>query len=310
MINQLCQSDPFFISCVIQSECLNKDLTLPDGVVDVVNYEISDRHSEMSETWNEYLQLTLPRINDKYAKTLLLHLSKHAESYWTPKTLKQKLQIDLELDQIQEKLVTLSEADLIDRGVADIEFRGLQDGTLNLILRNRFEKEIEQFEPPSDLKSEFKAQIENLRAKNRQLRGLLNNLSGKMAEYQLATAFRSRKHFALSVFFNNVNDNIALNIINVKERVIFQREDGKGMEIDVVAESKCGRFVLVEVKKTQTKMGLKTVSDFQEKVEIYGKLFSISLILPAFLSLGGFTEDALQFCQTQGIATACRIEVF
>ncbi len=24
----------------------------------------------------------------------------------------------------------------------------------------------------------------------------------------------------------------------------------------------------------------------------------------------GFTEEALQFCQTQGIATACRIEVF
>ncbi|MCK5523071.1 MAG: hypothetical protein KAI83_08055, partial [Thiomargarita sp.] len=42
MINQLCQSDPFFISCVIQSECSNKDLTLPDGVVEVVNYEISD----------------------------------------------------------------------------------------------------------------------------------------------------------------------------------------------------------------------------------------------------------------------------
>ena len=310
MINQLCQSDPFFISCVIQSECSNKDLTLPDGVVEVVNYEISDRHSEMSETWNEYLQLTLPRINDKYAKTLLLYLSKHAESYWTPKMLKQKLQIDLELDQIQEKLVTLSEADVIDRGVADIEFRGLQDGTLNLILRNRFEKEIEQFEPPSDLKSEFKAQIENLRAKNRQLRGLLNNLSGKMAEYQLATAFRSRKHFALSVFFNNVNDSTPLNIINVKERVIFQREDGKGMEIDVVAESKCGRFVLVEVKKTKTKMGLKTVSDFHEKVEIYGQIFSTPLILPAFLSLGGFTEEALQFCQTQGIATAHRIEVF
>ncbi|MDM8562210.1 hypothetical protein QUF54_02535, partial [Candidatus Marithioploca araucensis] len=73
-------------------------------------------------------------------------------------------------------------------------------------------------------------------------------------------------HFALSVFFNNVNDTTPLNIINVKERVIFQRDDGKGMEIDVVAESKCGRFVLVEVRKTKTKMGLKTVSDFQEKV--------------------------------------------
>jgi hypothetical protein len=51
--------------------------------------------------------------------------------------------------------VTLSEADVIERGVADIDLRGLQDGRLNLILRNRFEKEITEFEPPTDLKSSF-----------------------------------------------------------------------------------------------------------------------------------------------------------
>jgi hypothetical protein len=160
MINHLCQSDPFFISCVIQNESPNKDLTTPDGVIEVVHYEISDRYSEMSKTWNEYLQLTLSRVNDKYAKMLLLHLNKHSDSYWTPKQLKRELKIDLELSQIQQKLVTLSEADVIERGVADIDFRGLQDGTLNLILRNRFEKEINGFEP--QLKSEFQAQIENL----------------------------------------------------------------------------------------------------------------------------------------------------
>jgi hypothetical protein len=33
-------------------------------------------------------------------------------------------------------------------------------------------------------------------------------------------------------------------------------------------------------------------------------------ILPAFLSLGGLTPDALQFCQAQGIGTAYRIEHF
>jgi hypothetical protein len=44
--------------------------------------------------------------------------------------------------------------------------------------------------------------------------------------------------------------------------------------------------------------------------KLHGQIFSTPLILPAFLSLGGFTEEALQFCQTQGIATACRIEVF
>ncbi|MEN8218477.1 MAG: hypothetical protein ABFS56_19330 [Pseudomonadota bacterium] len=308
MINQLCMADPFFISCVIQSEYEDKDLTTADGVVETVNYEISYRRSEMSDTWNEYFQLTLQKVNGKYAKSLLLHLSQHADRYWTPKDIKEELDIDLSLEQIQQRLVQLSEGDLIDRGVSDIQFKGLSDGTLNLILRNRFEEEIKGFAP--DLKKDFQKQVKALTAENRKLRGLLNNLSGKLAEYQLATAFRSRKRFALSEFFANVIETSRLNIINVKERVILQREDGKGMEIDVVAESSCGRVVLVEVKKTKTKIGLTTLQDFQEKVEVYGKLFADKKILPAFLSLGGLTEDARKFCQAQGIATASKIEQF
>jgi hypothetical protein len=35
------------------------------------------------------------------------------------------------------------------------------------------------------------------------------------------------------------------------------------------SQNPCGRVVLVEVKKTQTKMGLNKVEDFQEKVEVY-----------------------------------------
>jgi hypothetical protein len=200
-INELCLSDPFFISCVIQNESGNQDLTTSAGVIDRVNYEISDRHSEMSETWNEYLQLTLKRVNDVHAKNLLLHLSKHADRYWTPRDLKEALSLELDHNQIQEKLLILSEADLIEQGVADIDFRGLQDGTLNLILRNRFEKEIQESGAPN-LKQEFHKKIEALTTKNQQLQGQLNNMSGKMAEFMLATAFRSRKRFVLTEFFS------------------------------------------------------------------------------------------------------------
>ena len=305
-INHLCMSDPFFISCVIQNEQSNQDLTTSSGVIDRVNYEISDRRSEMSGTWNEYLQLTLKRVNDKHAKNILLHLSKHADRYWTPHELKEKLHLPLEINDIQEKLLILSEADMIERGVADIDFRGLQDGTLNLILRNRYEKEIKESKPPN-LKQEFQEQIKALTTKNKKLRGQLNHLSGKMAEHLLATAFRSRKRFALSEFFPDVTETTRLNIIEVKERVILQRDDGKGMEIDVVALSSCGRVVLVEVKKTKATTGLTLVEDFQEKIQIYQQQFPEQKILPAFLSLGGFAGKALPFCQTHGIGTAERI---
>jgi hypothetical protein len=307
-INELCMSDPFFISCVIQSEYDNKELTISQGVVNTVHYEISDRNSEMSKTWNEYLQLTLQRINDKNAKNILLHLSKHAERDWTPSELKDDLHIDLEINDIQRKLVILSEADVIERGISDIDFRGLQDGTLNLILRHRFEKEIKNFVP--DIKQEFSEKVQELTLKNRKLQGKLNYYAGIVGEHLLATAFRSKKRFTLSEFFQNVVETTRLNIIEVKERIQIQREDGKAMEIDIVANSKCGRVILVEVKKTQEKMGINTVEDFQEKVDVYKTLFPEKIILPAFLSLGGFTENAKQFCETHGIATAEEIQSF
>ncbi|TGO02056.1 hypothetical protein PN36_31275 [Candidatus Thiomargarita nelsonii] len=181
MINQLCMADPFFISCVIENQYEDKDLTTADGVINTVNYEISDRRSEMSETWNEYLQLTLDKVNEKYAKSMLLHLSKHADRYWTPKDLKEELGIDLSIDQIKKRLVQLSEGDLIDRGVSDIQFKGLSDGTLNLILRNRFEEEIDGFAP--DLKDVFQKQIKTLTSENSKLRGLLYHQCERTGDY-------------------------------------------------------------------------------------------------------------------------------
>jgi hypothetical protein len=309
LINRLCMADPFFISCVIQSDYKDKDLTTLDGVVDTVDYEISDRESEMSKTWNEYIQLTLQRVDDsRDAKNMLLHLSKYTERDWTPQELKEELQLSLSLNEIQKKLVILSEADVIERGRADIDFRGLRDGTLNLILRNRFEKEIEGAAP--ELKQDFRDQIAVLKAKEQKLQGKLNQLSGKMAEHLLAIAFRRHRYFKLSDFFQDVLETIRLNIVDVRERVIIQRDDGKNLELDVVAESKCGRVILVEVKNTQTQIGLNLVETFQEKVEVYERLFPDKKILPAFLSLAGFRTDAIEYCQAQGIGTADEIPTF
>jgi len=307
-INALCMSDPFFISCVMQSEYEHRDLTTEEGVINTVNYEISDRSSEMSETWREYLDITLQRVNDLHAKNLLLHLNKYADRYWTHHELKKALSLDISPETIKQKLVILAESDMIDRGVSDIQFRGLQDGTLNLILRNRFEEEINNFIP--DLKHEFQEQIDALKKENRRLQGSLNNLSGQFAEYQLLLSFRSKKRFALSAYFSGVQDTTRLNIIDVKLRVPLQRANGKQMELDVVAQSSCGRIVVVEVKKWKDPVGTTPVEDFAEKLAVYATQVPDNTILPAFLSLGGFTEDARQLCEKHDIGTAERIAHF
>jgi hypothetical protein len=307
-LNELCFADPFFISCIIKSQVAGKDLTTTAGVIDAVNYEVANRQSQMSGTWEEYLQRTLQRINDRHAKMLLLHLSKQADRYWTPRELKEVLHLDLEIDEIQRKLVLLSKADLIDRGSSDIDFRGLQDGTLNLIIRHRFEKEINQFVP--NLKQEFHEKIAHLTTENRKLRGMLNHLSGKLAEHQLANALRGRRKVKLADFFPGAPPLAPCTFILVRERVVLQREDGKVFELDVVADSEDDRVLVVEVKKLQVKTGLALVEIFAEKVAVYQQQFPAKVVLAGFLSLGSFTEEARAFCQARGIVIAERVECF
>jgi hypothetical protein len=152
--------------------------------------------------------------------------------------------------------------------------------------------------------------LKNCKPENRSLRGKLSYYTGIVGEHLLATAFRSKKRFGLSDFFDNVTDPTELNITKVRERFPLQREDGKNMEIDIVAESNCGRVILVEVRKKKIKMGSKEMEDFWEKVEAYKLLFPEKIVLPAFLSLGDFIEEARQFCEKQGIGMATKISHF
>ena len=69
------------------------------------------------------------------------------------------LGLELSEEEIYQRLIMLVASDVIERDESDIDFRGLRDGTLKLILRNRFEKDLEGFEP--DLKEEFKRLLLN-----------------------------------------------------------------------------------------------------------------------------------------------------
>ncbi|MCB0061538.1 MAG: hypothetical protein KDE19_05470 [Caldilineaceae bacterium] len=304
-INELCLADPFFISCVILSEFGGKDLTTTEGVIDTVNFEIADRESELSKTWAEYLHLTFRRVNGPNTKSLMLFLNKHDERFWTPRELKEELSLELTEDEIFKRLVLLSESDVILRGVSDIQFRGLQDGTLNLILRKRFEEEIEGFEP--SFKGEFQQQLAALRQDRNRWRGRANHLAGMMAERMLAIELRTKKFVRLSAYFTlpaagGVEDR-ELNLLDVRERVPYQRRDGTAEELDVVAKAEDGTVLLVEVRKRQEPTGLKAVTELRDNGIDYAAQQGVP-VLCAFLSLGGFTEEAKAFCEAHAIATA------
>lgn len=307
-LNTLCKADPFFIACVMRSSYPQRDLTTIQGVVETVNYEVADRESFLSRTWEEYIDRTVTRINEKYGKHLLLHLSKYNDRYWTPRELKEALHLAEDENTIQDKLISMVRGDLIEWGSADVDFRGLQDGTLNLILRHRFEKEILQHEP--NFIHDFKAEVASLTKENRMLRGKLNHIKGQVTEFQLAVALRSRKRFRLADFFEGAIDETPLTLRDVQTRVVIQRPDGSINELDIVAHTYDNRVLLIEVKNQQEKATPEMVAAFGEKVTLFQGQQPDKTLLAAFLSLAGFTEPALVLCRQQGIAWSTELQYF
>jgi hypothetical protein len=307
-INTLCQADPFFISCVMNSRYPQRDLTTTQGVIETVNHTIANRRSFFSRTWAEYIEKTVKRINDQYGKHILLHMSKHNDRDWTARELKQVLQLKEDEITIQNKLLSLVKGDLLEQGDADIDFRGLQDGTLNLVLRHRFEKEILHHEP--DMIGDFNAEVATLTKENQTLRGKLNHIKGQLTEVQFANTLRSRKRFRLADFFAGANDDQPLNLLDVQTRVMLQRPDGGKKEVDIVAQTSDERVLLVDVKNQQEKPNHETVEDFLEKAALYQSQNPGKTLLLAFLSLGGFTEKALELCRHHGIAWTTELQYF
>ncbi|ETR64823.1 MAG: hypothetical protein OMM_15292, partial [Candidatus Magnetoglobus multicellularis str. Araruama] len=100
---------------------------------------------------------------------------------------------------VLDRLRKLEKADLIEYGVADIEFQGLKDGSLHLILRSRYGREIDDFEP--DIRVDFRKTINEMdtdlkkakKLKKNHLSGKYNALKGQVAEDQLARTFQRKK---------------------------------------------------------------------------------------------------------------------
>ena len=213
--------------------------------------------------------------------------------------------------------MNLFKADLLEEGDSDIEFKGLQDGTLYLILQNRFGAEISTF--TGDLRTDLAEKHDRLVAKLKSLQGKVNYLTGKVAEEMLATEFRNKKQILLSSYFSygkieNERETLPLQLSTVKTRFFIQADEehptpGKNLEFDVVAETESGQSLLVEMRKTQEKMGIKTVKFFWEKVLCFSRLHPNQEVFAAFFSAGSFTPEAQRFCEKQRIGTSTELSI-
>ncbi|MCP4130354.1 MAG: hypothetical protein GY754_05185 [bacterium] len=90
--------------------------------------------------------------------------------------LKEELKLKGDEDTIHRELIVLAKSELIEWHVDDHLFRGLQQGTINLVLRHRFKEDIAQNQADPGLYLSFQEQAAELQQKNEILQDKINRL--------------------------------------------------------------------------------------------------------------------------------------
>ena len=140
IINELCGGDPYFIACVFRSNCPDPDLTTPGGVARTIEFETSNERAELFRGWKDWFRRALPRINQYHGKRILVYLSRNTDVMLNATELKETLKINLELDEIKDRLEKLHDAELLRNSWS--RYGGLEDGTFYLLLQRHLEEEM------------------------------------------------------------------------------------------------------------------------------------------------------------------------
>jgi hypothetical protein len=180
-INILTQSNPYYMSTFYESEWSERDYTTFSGIVKTFANEIVDKNSELHKTWLEYINNTLHEVNDKYAKKILLMLSRNRGKEFARDEILKELDWSEDKDsELSKKLSTLIYGDLVSEGSSAYHYKGIADNVLYLIFYHKYQYEI--YHQPSDIYGELYKKIEILEKDKKSLQARLNELKGRMLE--------------------------------------------------------------------------------------------------------------------------------
>ncbi|MBF0395941.1 MAG: hypothetical protein HQK78_04165 [Desulfobacterales bacterium] len=325
-INELTQSDPYFINCLFKSDFSEKDLSTPDGVIQTLNYEVKTETSETRQTWTEYIDSTLSTVNEKNAKRILLFLSKERHRECTRKEINDYLKLNMDDTTLEKKLEALARGDLIERGNTYSHYKGIPDDILDKIFRQRYQYEIDQEIP--NFNTEMTTQIHELELKYESLQGKYNELKGRLPEFIVFREFNRiiRQKAMLNDLKNRVRqfpqDEKLEKILSEFSKKEFQNvwmnywfyiSGIFRIELDVFIEGwdeKNYWAIVFEMKNREKKSpSLNDCESYLSKIEAIkkalkentGKLIDLCAI---YLSVNGFEPDVEKWLHKNEILTA------
>jgi hypothetical protein len=303
---RITEGNPFYISAVIRSNYPGKDLTTIDGLTDTLEFETLDDQGLIKQSWMEYMAKAFPVINDKYAKNMVLHLSKYRDRDWTRAELREALNLDMSESDLEKKLKALVKTDIINQGQSNNDYRGVKESIFDKVFRGVYEKDIRNFSPKV-IREEYSTELKAEKRRYKSLLGKYNWLKGYHGEFLiLDRLLQARKN-------NELLKSITRYLPADFEFRDYSRvwkyhsspEYAKVFSVDIFARSLDADdySIIGEVKNREVKkFSLDEIKEFEVKFAEIKKLENLERVVGFIFSRAGFTAEAEAYCKEKGIA--------
>ncbi len=307
LMAELAEGSPFYTSSIIRSSYRQKDLTTVKGLTDTLEFETLNDRGTIKYTWMEYVSEAFRQVNGKNAKKIVLYLCRNRAREVTRKELLEKLPLDMDDVELEDKLKALVKADIIKQGRTNFDYRGVQDNIFDKVFRGVYEKEIRDFDV-GVIGKEYREAFEKLKKRYDSLQGKFNYQQGYFAEYLILDQlkFRAReKNELLKSITRYLPDDFDFCDYTRVWRYDSSPEYAKGFSVDIFASSENpdNYSIIGEVKSREVKKFSKDeVMAFEKKFEAVKKLENISRARGFIFSRCGFTKGAEDYCKERGIA--------
>ncbi len=301
------EGSPFYISSLIRSRYRDKDLTTVKGITDTLEFETLDRRGNIKATWMEYVSSAFKKVNGKNAKKIVLYLCQHRDREVTRGELLEKLPLDMDDAELEEKLEALVKGDIISQGQTHFDYRGVQDNIFDKVFRGVYEKEIREFDVRL-IKKEYSEELEKLKKQYNSLLGKHNCQKGYFAEYLILDRLKlhaRENNDLLKSITRYLPEDFDFCDYSRVWRYDSSPEYARGLSVDIFARSQSpGEYSLIgEVKSREVKKFSKEdVIEFEKKFAEVKKLENIDRVVGFIFSRCGFTTDAEAYCRERGIA--------
>jgi hypothetical protein len=301
------EGSPFYTSSLIRSRYRDKDLTTVKGLTDTLEFETLDRRGNIKATWMEYVSSTFKKVNGKNAKNIVLYLCQHRDREVTRAELLEKLPLDLDDAELEEKLEAMVKGDIISQGASKFRYRGVNDNIFDKVFRGVYEEEIREFDVRV-IRKEYSEELEKLKKQYDSLLGKYNCQKGYFAEYlildQLRWHGREKNELLKSITRYLPGDFDFCDYARVW-KYHSSPEYTRVFSVDIFAraENPGDYSIIGEVKNREIKKFSKEeVMEFEKKFAGVKKLENIDRAVGFIFSRCGFTREAEEYCREKGIA--------